>query len=81
MPKCKNPLSIVVYDASTLEPLENRAEPPSDDKVKAFDTSAVINRTKLQTCDQVLTLYMLSTPTKNKTAYKLPANGCERYNS
>lgn len=68
-----------VYDSSTLDPLETKAEPPSDDKVKAFDNSAVINRTRLQSCDQIVTLYTLSPPNKNKTVYRTPAHGCERY--
>lgn len=64
----------LVYDSSTSEPPEH-LNPASDEKVKAFDNSAVLNRSRLQSCDQILTLYMLSTPVKNKTAYKAPAQG------
>lgn len=68
-----------VYDSSTLEPLENRAEPPLDDKMKAFDSSVIINRTRLLPCDQVITLYTLYPPTKqHKSVYQLAAHGCER---
>lgn len=69
----------LVYDSSTLEPMENRAEPPSDDKVKAFDSSVIINRTRLTPCDQIITLYTLYPPTKHKSVYSQQANGCERY--
>lgn len=68
-----------VYDSSTLDPMENRAEPPSDDKAKPFDSSVIINRTRLQPCDRVITLYTLYPPIKNKTVYRIPAHGCERY--
>lgn len=70
-------VSFLVYDMSTTEPLDNR-EPPSDDKSKQFDNSVIINRTRLQPCDRIITLYTLYPSIKNKTVYRTPAHGCER---
>lgn len=67
------------YDSSTSDPLENRAEPPTDEKVKQFDSSVIMNRTRLQPCDRVITLYTLYPSNKNKTVYRTPAHGCERF--
>lgn len=61
-----------------MEPLDIR-EPSSDDKSKQFDNSVIINRTRLQPCDRIITLYTLYPSIKNKTVYRTPAHGCERF--
>lgn len=45
-------------DASTLDPTDNRPEPSVEDKLKV-DNSVIINRTRLQPCDKVISLYTL----------------------
>lgn len=49
---------------------------PSD-KIKGGYHSAVINRTRLYSCDKVVTLYTLSSAVRNKTNQHAP-RGCER---
>lgn len=63
-------------EASTMDPIEIKET--SKEKEKAFDSSVVINRTRLQPCDQVLKLYTLNRPYRNKTAFQTPSHGCER---
>lgn len=69
---------ILAFDSSTLEPLENRAEPQMEEKSNSKDRAAVLNRTRPQPCDQVIKLYTLYPPNKNKSVYKIAAHGCER---
>lgn len=45
-------------DASTLDPTDNRPEPSAEEKLKV-DNSVIINRTRLQPCDKVISLYTL----------------------
>lgn len=61
-------------DASTLDPSDNRPEPSAEDKLKV-DNSVIINRTRLQPCDKVISLYTLG----DKNMYNEPAEDCERY--
>lgn len=66
--------------ASTSDPTDNRPEPLAEDKMKV-DNSVIINRTRLQPCDRVTTLYTLDPPTSgDKSIYDEPANDCERFN-
>ena len=53
----------------------------SEEKAKAFDSSVIINRTKLQPCDQVISLYTLypNPPIKNRSIFHEDAKGCERF--
>lgn len=65
-------------DASTSDPTDNRPEPLAEDKLKV-DNSVIINRTRLQPCDKVITLYTLDPPKGGDTSiYDEPANECER---
>lgn len=75
----KNNVYISAYDMSTAEPADNHAEPASDAKVKAFEESVTIKRTRLQPCDQVIPLYTLAPQNKEKSVYRQVARGCERY--
>lgn len=57
--------------------------PALNDKPKTFEESATINRTRLQPCDQEITMYTLY-PQNNKahnakSVYRIPARDCERY--
>lgn len=64
-------------DASTLDPNDNRPEPSAEDKLKV-DNSVIINRTRLQPCDKVISLYTLG-PLGDKSIYNEPAEDCERF--
>ncbi|XP_059614107.1 voltage-dependent calcium channel subunit alpha-2/delta-3 isoform X2 [Phlebotomus argentipes] len=46
-------------------------------KEPEFDRRVLINKTRPETCDQVITLYQLNME-KEKTVFKKPASGCER---
>lgn len=56
--------------------------PALDDKSKSFEESVTINRTRLQPCDQEITMYTLypqnNKPHNPKSVYRIPAHDCER---
>lgn len=64
-------------DASTLDPNDNPSEPSAEDKLKV-DNSVILNRTRLQPCDKVISLYTLGS-LGDKSIYNEPAEDCERY--
>lgn len=57
------------YPSSTAAPSEVRNKP--------LNKSAIINRTRLYSCDQTIKLYSLSPSIKNKTVNRVES--CERY--
>ncbi|KAG4073749.1 hypothetical protein HA402_000973 [Bradysia odoriphaga] len=59
-------------DASTLDPNDNAPDNSGEEKAKV-DNSVIINRTRLQPCDKVISLYTLGPVEGNE-----PANDCER---
>lgn len=59
------------------EPTEPNDMPPSKAKEQEFDKRVLLNRTRPQPCDHIITLYKLN-DTKDITAYKTPLQQCER---
>lgn len=58
------------------EPTEPYYNVPTT-KRPEFDRRVLINKTRPQPCDQIITLYQLNME-KEKTVFKKPASGCER---
>ncbi|XP_055687320.1 voltage-dependent calcium channel subunit alpha-2/delta-3 isoform X1 [Lutzomyia longipalpis] len=64
------------YDGLPL-PTEPYGGPLPKAKEPEFDRRVLINKTRPQPCDQIITLYQLNMD-KEKTVFKKPASGCER---
>lgn len=56
----------------------NRSETFSNNHQQTYNNSAVFNRTRLQSCDQTISLYTLSVSIKDKIALKSQIHNCNR---
>ncbi|XP_037045895.1 voltage-dependent calcium channel subunit alpha-2/delta-3 isoform X3 [Bradysia coprophila] len=63
-------------DASTSDPNDNPSDNSAEEKAKV-DNSVIINRTRLQPCDKVISLYTLGA-VGGESIYNEPANDCEK---
>lgn len=73
---------VVSYDSADYspDPTERYDMPPTKSKEQEFDKRVLINRTRPERCDKIITLYQLNRPSeKETTAYELPmSNSCDR---
>ncbi|XP_055322700.1 voltage-dependent calcium channel subunit alpha-2/delta-3 isoform X3 [Sitodiplosis mosellana] len=60
------------YPSSTMLPFQLNGE----EKIKTLNKSAIINRTRLYSCDQTIKLYTLSPSLRNRSTNRAPS--CER---
>lgn len=67
------------YDYSP-DPTERYDMPASKNKEQEFDKRVLINRTRPERCDKIITLYQLMRPKeKEKSVFSLPmSSGCDR---
>lgn len=66
------------YDNYDLpDPTERYDMPASKSKEQDFDKRVLINRTRPEKCDKIITLYQLTTA-KEEKVYERQMTGCER---
>lgn len=71
----------VAYDGDySPDPTERYDMPPTKSKEQEFDKRVLINRTRPERCDKIITLYQLFRPKeKEKSAFDMPmSSSCDR---